>query len=222
MAKILIVDDDHTLCGMIEEWLKHEKHKVDLAYNAADAWHFMELYEYDAIILDISLPDGSGIDLLNRFRKNGGKTSVLMLTGRTALEHKEEGFDAGADDYLTKPFHIKELILRVRALLKRGPELRDEIQKAGGITLDAKKREVTVHGVKVDFFNQEFDLLEYLMQNPNQVVRTEALISRVWQSDEGVSPEMVRSLIARVRKKIGKDSIDTIYGVGYKLLVDES
>lgn len=221
MAKILVVDDDRTLSGMIVSWLKFENHKIDLAGTVVDAMHFLDQYEYDVVILDWQLPDGSGLELLNEFRRRGGKTPVLMLTGRSKLEHKEAGFDAGADDYLTKPFHIKELAMRVKALLKRSPELKEEVLHVGDIVLDTKKREVTVCGESVELFPQEFDLLEVLMRHPDQVVRYEIVINHVWQSDAGVSPEALRTLIARLRKKLNvggtASMIETVHGVGHKL-----
>lgn len=221
MAKILIVEDDRTLCGTIESWLKADNHRIDVAFTFGDGEHFLDVYRYDAVILDVALPDGSGLDLLTRFRKKGGKTPVLMLTGRSKLEHKEEGFGAGADDYLTKPFNIKEMGLRVTALLRRG-EPPDDALLFGDICLDGKKREVTKAGALLDLYPQEFDLLEFLMKHPDEVVRSQVVISHVWGSDAAdVTQEALRTLVARVRKKLGetgdKSVIETVHGIGLRL-----
>lgn len=221
MSKILVVDDDRTLCGTVESWLKYEQHNVDLAHTYADAAQFLKTYTYDAIILDILLPDGNGVDLLAQFRRHKGNTRVLMLTGRGELEHKEAGYDAGADDYLTKPFHMKELSFRLRALLRRSADLRDDILSAGDLVLNSQKREVTIGGERIELFRQEFVLLEYFMLHPGQAIPIDVLINQVWRSDAGVSPDALRTLVARLRKKIGINVIETVHGVGYKFLAEK-
>ncbi|HEY9715030.1 MAG TPA: response regulator transcription factor [Chroococcales cyanobacterium] len=223
MSKILVIDDDQGLCLLIESWLKTEGYKVDVANNIADGRHFLKEFDYDVIVLDITLTDGSGIGLLEEYRKTGGNTPVVMLTGRSLIEQKEEGFQAGADDYLTKPFHMKELSLRVRALLKRSAQQYLEVLEAGNVRLNPETHEVSVSGVAMELFPQEFSMLELLMRNKDKVVRAETLINRVWPSDSAVAPETVRSSLARLRKKMTQSgttaSIETVHSIGYRIVI---
>lgn len=223
MSKILIVEDDVDVRGMVVDWLKHESHLVEAAGTVSDAKGFLSTYEFDLIILDIELPDGSGFDICKSFRARGGTTPILMLTGRDAVADKETGLDAGADDYLTKPFHMRELSARVRALFRRPQSYNDSALERGPIRLDPRTFEVTISGASVKLLPREFALLEFFMRHPNQVFSAESLLDRVWSSDKDAGTETVRQCVKRLRRKIDKDEcgslIQNIHGVGYKLQV---
>lgn len=221
MAKILVVEDEHDLAMPIKDWLTREQHVVEVVDNGIDALDRLKVYKYDVVVLDLMLPGMSGIEVCRRYRSEGGGSSILMLTSKNTVEDKEFGLDAGADDYLTKPFHLKELSARIRALLRRHTQSNSRELRAGDLVLDIVSRTVMMGGTEVHFVPREFSLLEFLMRHPNQVFSAEALLDRVWASDTMASPDTIRTYIKILRKKLGsegKDSlIRTVHGVGYKL-----
>jgi DNA-binding response OmpR family regulator len=222
MAKILLVDDDLSLCGVVKEWLERQNYTIELVHKASEATEYLTTYCYDAVLLDWSLPDGAGVDVLQKFRKGGGKTPVLMLTGKNKIEEKEQGLDSGADDYLTKPFDMKELSARIRALLRRASNLPENQLTVADITLDPGSFTVTKGGEPLKMFPKDFALLEFFMRHPNKVYSAEALLNHVWSSMNGVGEETVRTSVKRLRKLIdteGKPTlIENVFGVGYKLI----
>jgi len=221
MAKILVVEDENDLAVPMKDWLTREQHVVEIVGNGVDALDRLKVYKYDVVVLDLMLPGISGIEVCRRYRSEGGSSSILMLTARNTVEDKEFGLDAGADDYLTKPFHLKELSARIRALLRRHTQSTSRELKSGGLVLDVVSRTVILNGAEIHFVPREFSLLEFLMRHPNQVFSAEALLERVWASDTMASPDTIRTYIKILRKKLGcegKDSfIKTVHGVGYKL-----
>lgn len=225
MPKILVVEDDLDLRSIVEDWLRHEHHLVETATKGDEAMELIGIYPYDLIILDWNLPVMSGIQILKKFRQDGGKTPVLMLTGQDLTENIETGLDSGADDYLTKPFHMKELSARIRALLRRPQAVTDNVLRAGDLTLNPRTFAVTKDGADIRLLPKEFALLEFMMRHPNQVFSAEALLDRVWRSENDAAPETVRTCIKRLRRKIDGESenslIQTLHGVGYKLHVPE-
>lgn len=222
MPKILIVEDDVKLGQMLARYLKSQLHIVDFVEGGVDALALLNEYTYDLIILDILLPDLDGLTVCRQYRESGGQASILALTGRTTVPEREEGLDAGADDYLTKPFDVRELGARVRALLRRGRLLTSQALSLGELTIDVKGRTVVRCGVELELAPKEFALLEFFMRNPNQVFSADALLDRVWRSDADTSIGSVRVYINRLRAKLGVvagcPSVETVYGVGYKLL----
>lgn len=220
MAKILVVEDDDHQADVIEKWLTHEHYKVDVVSTYADGKAMLSSYTYDAVVLDWGLPDGVGIDLIKEFRKGGGSTPILMLTGRSDMSDKEQGLDGGADDYLTKPFQIRELSARLRALMRRPSQMVSEVLSSGDLELDVAKHELWKNGELVKLFPQEFSLLEVLMRKPGVVHSTDALINLVWKSEAGASGETVRTSVLRLRRKIDTEGqpshIENVHGVGYK------
>jgi DNA-binding response OmpR family regulator len=221
MAKILIVEDDQLLAQIIEDEMRTERHQSEHASDGSEALEKLRCYAYDLVVLDWNLPSIPGLDVLLEMRSAGKTTPVLMLTGKTKLQEKETGLDAGADDYLTKPFEIRELAARVRALLRRADQRTSNILNVGNLLLDPATHTVRRNGEDVLLSPKEFALLEFFMRNKNTVFSTEALISRVWKSDADVSNVAVRAELKRLRDKIdvaGQPSvIRTIFGVGYKL-----
>ncbi len=223
MTKILIVEDDADLGATLGRWMKLENYVFDLKDNGEDALQDLRFNNYDAIILDLRLPDIGGLEVLRTFRSRGGKTPVLILTGKNMIDEKTAGLDAGADDYLTKPFDGRELMARLRALLRRPTAFSGDILVAGEIELDRKSHVVKCGEQEIDLLPKEFDLLEFFMRHPNQVFNTESLLERVWPSTSETSPEVVRTHMNRLRKKLTaqgqREWFETVHGVGYKLRV---
>lgn len=221
LAKILFVDDDAGLCKTIRGWLAMERHTTETANTGEEAMGFLKAYEYDLIVLDWQMPGMSGIEVLKEFRARGGNTPVIMLTGRSEIENKEEGLDSGADDYLTKPFHTRELSARIRALLRRPHGAVGEVFTWRDIQLDRESYLVTKGGQEIRLLPKEFDLLEFLMRNPGKVFTSEALLNRVWSSESESTVEALHTCVKRVRKKVDTKGdvsiIRTVHGVGYSL-----
>jgi len=220
MAKILLVEDNPDLSNVVRTFLLFEHHQVELLDNGAEANDHLKTFDYDLIVLDWELPGLHGIEVLKAFRSRGGKTPVLMLTGKKELDDKELGLDSGADDYLTKPFEMRELAARVRALLRR-PKSGQESNTlvAGDIRMDVSKHRVVKGEQSISLVPKEFQLLEFLLRNQNHVFTPEALLNRVWPSDSEATLEALRTTIKRVRKKVDPDGkiLRTVYGVGYIL-----
>lgn len=219
MAKILIVDDDPKLIEMVNDLLTFEHYETEVVANGQDALHLMQSFPFDLVILDWQLPDLEGIEICKRFRSGGHNTPVLILTGKRSVDEKEAGLDAGADDYLTKPFHRKELSARVRALLRRPPQLVEDILRFEDLVLDPRKYHVTKGGQPLHLTPREFTMLEFFMRHPGQVFSLEALVDRIWHSEDAVTFDSLRVCIKRLRAKIdtpGSPSLlTTIYGTGY-------
>ncbi|MBX9687126.1 MAG: response regulator transcription factor [Candidatus Obscuribacterales bacterium] len=220
MAKILLVEDNEDLANNVRTYLLFEHHSVEHVNDGQRAFEQLRSFEYELVILDWNLPGMDGIDVLKRFRGLGGLTPVLMLTGNDTVEEKERGLDTGADDYLTKPFQMKELAARVRALLRRPASIvSSTVFQAGKISIDTQKYRATLSGEPVNLVPREFQLLEFFMRHPNQVFSAEALLNRVWPSDSEASPEALRTALKRLRKKVDPDGelLRTVHGVGYIL-----
>ncbi len=221
MAKILLVEDDAGLCRMINDWLTLEHHHLEISTDGKDGLEKMRFYQYDLAIFDWSLPQMSGIEILHQIRKLGLSTPVIMLTGRNTIVDKEEGLDAGADDYLTKPFHMKELSARIRALLRRPRAMVGEVFQCGDLVVDRGTYKVTKAGTELKLLPSEYALLEFLLRHPNQVFTQEALLDRVWSSESDATSNALTTCVKRLRKKIDSENqesiIKTVYGVGYKL-----
>jgi DNA-binding response OmpR family regulator len=223
MAKILIVEDDKPLCELIVDWLTGEKHTPDAVHKGNEGLDRLKFYSYDVVILDWELPGLSGPEVCKQFRDGGGRTPILMLTGKKEIEDKTTGLDAGADDYLTKPFHMLELSARLRALLRRSSsDASRTLLTAGHISLDPVSRQVLSNGAEITLQPKEYSLLEFLLRHPNQPFSAEAILDRVWSSESDAAPDTVRLHIMRLRNKIdveGKESmVRTIHRVGYMLV----
>ncbi|HEY9788327.1 MAG TPA: response regulator transcription factor, partial [Candidatus Obscuribacterales bacterium] len=181
----------------------------------------MRLCQYDLIILDWSLPDVSGIELLKQFRSQKNMTPVLMLTGKDTVADIEAGLNTGADDYLTKPFDMRELSARVNALVRRRAAIYDPVLRTRTLALDTRTKQVKKNGQEVKLQPQEVALLEFLLRNPNDVFSVDALFARVWPSDLDASPDTVRVCITRIRNKIDSEGqpsiIKTVHRVGYQI-----
>ncbi|MBX9941122.1 MAG: response regulator transcription factor [Candidatus Obscuribacterales bacterium] len=219
MAKLLVVEDDADLARVVSRWLAVEGHTVDIAKDLTEARHFIETSEYELIILDRALPDGEGADLVKRFRAEGNPTPVLFLTGKRSIEERVEGLESGGDDYLTKPFHGKELMARVQALLRRPVKIASPSVKIGRLELVPERRSIKVDGNEVALVSREYALLEFLLKHPRELFPADRLLNQVWSDDSSVGVEALSSCIKRLRKKIDVDGsesfIKNVYGVGY-------
>lgn len=221
MPKILLLDDDVAFADSVKEWLQFEHHNVDVAHSAEDANHYLEAFDYDVLLIDWQLPDGSGIDVCKEYRSGGGGGFILMLTGMSSVDNKVTGLEAGADDYLAKPCDLKELSSRIKALLRRPGRFQGNVLAAGSVQLDTSSRVVTIDGAEVHLKPLEYAVLEYFMKHPNQVISPEALLKRVWDSSAEASTDSVYTCINRLRKKLNAEDkeavIKTVHGVGYRL-----
>ncbi len=203
--------------------LSAERHTVETAYDGEHGQHLLKSSEYELLILDWEMPKMSGLELLRHFRQSGGKSPVIMLTGKRELQDKEQGFEMGADDYLPKPFMMRELILRVRALLRRTPTSQGNTLEAGGVVLDTVKHVVIKDGQQVHLLPRDFSLLEFFMRHPGETFSADALLSRVWHHDSDASQEGLRVAIRRIRKALDSSDdmslsiIQNIPRVGYRL-----
>lgn len=219
MAKILVIDDDIMVAQMIVDCLALENHCVEVAYDGLEGWEKLKYYSYDVAVIDWNLPSLSGTALLKRYRQNGGNISVLMLTAKGKITEKEEGFAAGADDYLTKPFDIREFAMRVKALLRR-PSCYTDPLSCGRIKLDYQTHSVIRDSEHISLLPGEFSLLEFLMRNPDRYFSPNVLLDTVWKSDAESTMDALRSCIKRIRQKIDKEGepsiISTSRGLGYK------
>lgn len=221
MAKVLVIEDEPDFSELIGSWLKNENYTVETVDTGEDGLDRLKFYKYDIIILDWVLPGLSGVEVCRDYRGTGGTTPILMLTSKKHVDEKSQGLDAGADDYLTKPFELKELSARVRALLRRPSAFAGSILKVGTLALEPNSFKVKRSGDEIALLPKEFALLEFLMRHPNQVFSAEAILDRVWASESEASPETIRTYIKRLRKKLdveGQPSVlATVHGVGYKL-----
>lgn len=221
MAKILLVEDDPSVCGTISDWLTSQLHTVECVEKGEVARDLLSTYSYDLVILDLSLPDIDGLEVLTTYRKKGGTAPILILTGRQAVTDREKGLDLGADDYLCKPFHVRELSARLRALLRRPQSFAQPKIEVGALTLDPDSCAVLRNGKAIRLQPKEFALLELFMKNPDRTFSAQAILDRLWQSDADTSLDTVRVHITKLRSRIdleGQGSvIETIKGVGYKL-----
>ncbi len=221
MAKILLVEDEPDLADTIVEWLADEYYLVEVEGNGAAALPRLAATEYDLAILDVMLPGLDGLNICRALREAGSAIPVLMLTARTSIDSKESGLDAGADDYLTKPFQLRELSARIRALLRRPRTVPQMVLEVAEIRLDRRSCTVTKAHKSIHLLPKELALLELFMRNVGQVISIDTLLDKVWGTDSSIVPETVRTNIKTLRKKIDPDSggsyIQTVHGLGYKM-----
>jgi DNA-binding response OmpR family regulator len=219
--KILVVEDDSKVAGFIDHGLKEEGYIVDVASDGEEATMLAHANEYDIILLDLLLPKKNGFQVANELRREGRNTPILMLTSRDAIEDVVRGLDAGADDYLTKPFKFDELLARIRALHRRGGAERLEILRCGPISLDRLRHVVSVRNRQLDLTVKEFQLLEYFMLHPEEVVRRTTLLEKVWDMHFDPESNVVDVHVGNLRRKLtraaGEALLGTVRGVGFRL-----
>lgn len=220
---LLVVEDDARLVRLLRRLLTQDRHVVETATTAAEAIEVAtSSVELDAIILDIGLPDRSGFEVARQLRHDHCQIPILMLTARDAVNDRVEGLDAGADDYLVKPFAYEELLARLRALGRRPPARRQARLSSGPIALDEARRRVTVEGRSVDLSQREFSILECLLRRPGQVLTRDQLLDYAWPYGAALTPNTVEAYIHLLRDKLGAaaERVETVRGVGYRLRED--
>jgi two-component system phosphate regulon response regulator PhoB len=194
---------------------------VERAATGEEGLELLAVVPYDIIVLDWNLPGISGPEVLRRYRGNGGVAGVIMLTGKGTIADKEVGFSTGADDYLTKPFDVPELVFRVRGLVKRPPKSGTPALTCGELTMDTVAHTLKRNNEEIKLAPRDFSLLEFLMRHPNELFHADTLVARVWQSDSTATGEAVRMAISRIRKAIGPDDansiIENVPRLGYRL-----
>ena len=219
--RMLLVEDEKKLCDLIARALKAERYAVDVANDGSTGWEMADSYDYDLVILDLMLPGLTGTEVLRRIRAKNDQVPILILTARDATEEKVRNFEAGADDYLTKPFAFAELIMRVKALLRRGPVSRSSVLRVADLEVDRLSQQVKRAGRRIELTAKEYALLEYLATNPGRVFSRTMIIEHVWdQSFEGLTNIVdvyVRHLRSKVDDPFPTKLIRTIRGVGYSL-----
>ena len=219
--RILIAEDEVATAKALKLLLEKLKYSVDIVYNGMDAWQNITRTTYDVIVLDIMMPGISGLEVLALIRKNQLTTPVLLLTAKAELEDRVAGLDAGADDYLPKPFATAELIARIKALGRRSESYVEQVRKIGNIALDSNKFELSVDNEKIKLTNKEFQLLDLFVRYPGHIFSTEHLMEIIWGYDTDSEVDVVWTHIGFVRKKLKKVGanveIVTKRGAGYSL-----
>ena len=222
--RILVAEDELKMASLLRRGLSEEGYAVDVAPDGLEALVRASATEYDAIVLDVMLPELDGFEVCRRLRASGIWSPVLMLTARDAVEDRVQGLDTGADDYLTKPFSFAELLARLRALRRRGTPERPVVLEVGSLHLDARTRQVSRNGVEIALSTREFALLEALMRRAGQVLSRFDLLEHAWEYDyenrSNVVDVYVRYLREKIDRPFGLDSIETVRGVGYRLRDD--
>ncbi|GAB4239652.1 MAG: hypothetical protein Kow0049_27070 [Stanieria sp.] len=220
--RILLVEDDDRIGKPLAEGLKNEHHVVEIATDGMEGWEYAQGAEYDLILLDLMLPKLDGIELCKRLRKTKSKALILMLTARDTTDDKVIGLDAGADDYLVKPFKLKELTARIRALSRRSYELKPQILIYEELQLNPSTGEVTYEGNLLSLTPKEYLILEYFLRHPKQILTRSAILDKLWEFDNSSGEGTIKTHITNLRSKLktagSKDNlIETVYGIGYRL-----
>jgi DNA-binding response OmpR family regulator len=221
--RLLVVEDEEDLAEGLRVGLARTGYAVDVAADVAEAYDHLTVNEYDLMLLDVNLPDGDGFTLCRRLRDGDVATPgdaelrVLMLTARSGLDDRVRGLDGGADDYLVKPFHLAELLARVRALLRRDTTGTTAALRLGGLVLDTARHTVTLDGTPLNLTLKEFGVLQYLITRPGHVVSSEELLEHVWDANADPFTQTVRVTVGTLRRKLGDGWIETVVGRGYRL-----
>lgn len=223
--RLLLAEDEEEMSNALVKILKSNNYSVDAVYNGNDALDYIESEIYDGVILDIMMPGMSGIEVLKEARSSGIKTPVLLLTAKSEIDDRVEGLDSGADDYLTKPFAMKELLARVRALTRRREEVVDSSLSFGNVSLDRLTYQVTTPGGSAKLGNKDFQMLEMLMTNPGQIISVDQFMDKIWGYDSEAELNVVWVYISNLRKKLKSLDADITVkahrGIGYSLIKNE-
>lgn len=220
--RVLVVEDDADLNRQLTTVFEEAGYVVDRAYDGEEGHFLGDTEPYDAIVLDIGLPKKDGISVLEDWRRNDIMTPVLMLTARDRWSDKVAGIDAGADDYVAKPFHMEEVLARLRALLRRSAGLASNEIEIGSLRLDTKSTRVTVDGVPIKLTSHEYRLLAYLVHHKDKVISRTELVEHLYDQDFDRDSNTIEVFVGRLRKKIPPDMIKTVRGLGYCLSLSEN
>jgi DNA-binding response OmpR family regulator len=215
--RILIVEDEPGMASFIEKGLASRGYATKVCSDGATATAIASDSDFDLVILDLGLPDVDGLSVLREMRRRGERMPVIVLTARDDLTDKVEGLDAGASDYVTKPFKLEELLARTRVQLRDERSAEPTVLEAGGITLDVRTRKAIASGAVVDLTAREFTMLETFMSHAGQVLSREQLLAHVWGYDYDPGSNVVEVYVRYLRRKLGEDAIETVRGMGYRL-----
>lgn len=221
--RILVVEDEHRIANTIKKGLEQERYAVDVCYDGEKGFDLASTEDYDLIILDLMIPGLPGIDFCKALRENNNHTPILMLTAKSQIHDKIEGLDAGADDYLTKPFSFEELLARIRAVTRRPKQATHTILSVGDLTLDPEAFTASRSGKPLQLTSKEFTLLEYLIRNAGKILTKALITSHVWNYEADILPNTVEVYIRNLRNKVdrpfghSKALIQTVRGFGYKI-----
>ena len=219
--RLLVADDDRDIAKVLTALFEHNGYGVDVVHNGKDAYDYATVGDYDGLVLDIMMPGMDGLEVLKKLRTDGVKTPVLLLTAKGDVEDRVSGLDAGADDYLPKPFAASELLARVRAMLRRKEQYQTDAMEFEGLKLDISTFELRFGGESMRLVSKEFQMMQLLMQSPGNVISTEQFMERIWGWDSEVDVSVVWVYISNLRKKIDRlgasVNIRAVRGVGYCL-----
>lgn len=219
--RLLLAEDEKELSRALVTVLKHNNYSVDAVYNGQDAFDYLETGNYDGAILDIMMPKMDGLTVLKKVRASGNSVPVLLLTAKSGIDDRVNGLDSGADDYLTKPFSMKELLARIRAMTRRQTETTDSILRFGNLSLDRTTFQLSSQKNSCRLGNKEFQMLEMLMVRPGQVISAEQFMDKIWGFDSDAEQNVVWTYLSYLRKKLtalgANVSIKAARGLGYSL-----
>ncbi len=225
IMKILIIEDERSLQELMTKALKQDGYVVENAVDFKSAMDKLAGYSYDCVLLDINLPDGCGLDILEYLKKTGNRLNVIIISARDSIDDKVRGLELGADDYLAKPFHMVELIARIRSVARRSRNEGELAYKAGNVVLEEASRRLTVDGKPVELLKKEFDILKYFLMRPGHTIDKAVLAEAVWgdHADQSDDFQYVYAQMKNLRRKLAEAGADieikSIYGFGYKLIV---
>lgn len=218
--RILVVEDEQLLANQIRNHLTEQQFSVDMAFDGRDGDFKISEYPYDLAIIDLGLPQMDGLSLIRKARKKDIKTPIIILTARGSWQEKVEGLDAGADDYLTKPFHMEELLARCNALIRRAAGQPDPTLASGPIALNSRTQQVWLHEQEISLTAYEYKVLEYFMMNPNKVISKTELTEHIYDQDFDLDSNVIEVFVLRLRKKLDPEAelkpIETLRGRGYR------
>ena len=218
--RLLVVEDDRDLNRQVVAALEAAGYAVDRAFDGEEGWFLGDTEPYDAVVLDIGLPKRDGVSVLEAWRRDGRAMPVLILTARDRWSDKVQGFDAGADDYVAKPFHMEEVLARLRALLRRAAGHASSELVAGPVRLDARAGRVSVDGAAVKLTSHEYRLLSYLMHHCGRIVSRSEIVDHLYDQDFDRDSNTIEVFVGRLRRKLGVDVIQTARGLGYIIEAD--
>lgn len=218
--RILVVEDDTNLNRQLKDALTEAGYAVDVAFDGEEGQYLGETEPYDAVVLDIGLPKMDGLSVLEEWRRAGKTMPVLLLTARDRWSDKVQGIDAGADDYVAKPFHMEEVLARIRALVRRAAGLASNEIVSGSVRLDVRSGKVTVDGQSVKLTSHELRLLSYMMHHKGKVISRTELTEHLYDQDFDRDSNTIEVFVGRLRKKLPDDCIQTVRGLGYQIAED--
>ncbi|MCX6175246.1 MAG: response regulator transcription factor [Ignavibacteriales bacterium] len=220
--KLILIEDEKDLASTIASYLKEEEYLIDKAHSYSEANEKINLYEYDCALVDLMLPDGNGIDLVKRLKERNQQCGIIIISAKEAIEDKINGLNLGADDYITKPFHLAELNARIKSVIRRKHFDGGNIVQLNELKIDIDKREVLINESAIEFTRREFDLLLFFISNKERVLNKEAIVEHVWGDNSSAfdSYDFVYTHVKNLRKKLkdsgAKDYLKSVYGIGYK------